>query len=427
MDRERITKDGRKLKMSLQETKLWESLSEPRGPLASIQLSARESLKSRGMPAASEETWRLTDFQLLESILHLPLSSSASESNCSSVFDMPSPPTEGFRLMLSPGSEPLGLESLPKGFNLLNSEELKEVLGKALEHCGSNEDWSVGLNNSCVDNVLALRVEGIDLPSLELVISGKDGEFSATRVILLVEKNTHLNFLQVLLGAFNSAHSHLIEIHLAENASLNHEWLAFGGGKSSFLSHIAVEQQPKSDYSFTSIQKGWLFSRFEPCLVQVNGQASTKFRGLQIADSNEQIATNSTIRFDGPEGDLDQLHKGIAAGTSHSIFNGCIEVPQPAQRTSAAQLSRNLLLSNRSRVDTKPELKIVADDVRCTHGATVTELQEEQLFYMRSRGIEQIAAANLLLRGYCQEIISSLPMSFDRWKVLEHVLEGLRG
>ena len=88
-------------------------------------------------------------------------------------------------------------------------------------------------------------------------------------------------------------------------------------------------------------------------------------------------------------------------------------------------MSRNLLLSDRARVDTKPELEIVADDVRCAHGATVSQLQEDELFYLQSRGIAASAAAALLLRGACQEVIDQLPAGAQPWRPLERVMEGL--
>ena len=119
--------------------------------------------------------------------------------------------------------------------------------------------------------------------------------------------------------------------------------------------------------------------------------------GRQIAD------THSQVRFAGPDGTLDQLHKAVADGHGRSVFNGAVQVPRAAQRTDAAQLSRNLLLSDRARIDTKPELEIVADDVNCAHGATVSRLQQDELFYLQSRGIaaDQAArpAAARLLRG----------------------------
>ena len=171
--------------------------------------------------------------------------------------------------------------------------------------------------------------------------------------------------------------------------------------------------------------RGWSLGRLEPRVVQVDGQATTTLQGLAVSDADQQLATHSSVRFDGPEGELDQLQKCLAAGRSHSIFNGGISVPRAAQRTNAAQLSRNLLLSDRARVDTKPELEIVADDVRCAHGATVSQLQEDELFYLRSRGIAAGEATALLLRGACLEVIRQLPDQAGIWSPLERVLEGL--
>jgi Fe-S cluster assembly protein SufD len=122
------------------------------------------------------------------------------------------------------------------------------------------------------------------------------------------------------------------------------------------------------------------------------------------------------VLFNGPEGRLDQLHKVVADGGGHSVFNGAVRVPRQAQRTDASQLSRSLLLSDRARVDTKPELEIVADDVRCAHGATISRLQQDELFYLRSRGIDADQAARLLLRGYCDEVLRELPACAAAWQ-----------
>ena len=157
----------------------------------------------------------------------------------------------------------------------------------------------------------------------------------------------------------------------------------------------------------------------------IRDRAATVLKGLVVTNQEQQFATHTAIRFEGEEGQLDQLQKAVAAGRSHAIFNGAVQVPKVAQRTDAAQLSRNLLLSDRARIDTKPELEIVADDVRCAHGATVTQLQEDELFYLRSRGISASRAASLLLRGYCQDVVDLLPSLAQRWPVITQVLEGL--
>jgi Fe-S cluster assembly protein SufD len=137
-------------------------------------------------------------------------------------------------------------------------------------------------------------------------------------------------------------------------------------------------------------------------------------RGLQLVRNHQLADTHSHVHFAGPGGTLDQLHKAVADQEGHSVFNGAVRVPHRAQRTNAAQMSRNLLLSNRARIDTKPELEIVADDVRCAHGATVSCLEQEELFYLRSRGIASDQAARLLLRGFCEEVLGRLPPQASR-------------
>jgi Fe-S cluster assembly scaffold protein SufB len=141
-----------------------------------------------------------------------------------------------------------------------------------------------------------------------------------------------------------------------------------------------------------------------------------------VVDHRQVADTHSHISFSGPEGQLDQLHKAVAAGQGRSVFNGAVRVPREAQRTNAAQLSRTLLLSDRARIDTKPELEIVADDVKCAHGATVSCLQTDELFYLQSRGIAADQASALLKRAFCEEVLRDLPGAASQWCRFEHLL-----
>ena len=160
----------------------------------------------------------------------------------------------------------------------------------------------------------------------------------------------------------------------------------------------------------------------EPSIVQLEGYAKTKIKAIQVAKDSSQLDTHSFIKFCGPEGKLEQIHKAIAKDNSHSIFNGIIEVPKVAQKTDASQLSKNLILSKNAIIDTKPELRIVADDVRCSHGATISQFQDEEIFYLQSRGISYEKAAELLLEGYCKEIINLIPLKPSRWSNLNNLL-----
>jgi Fe-S cluster assembly protein SufD len=103
-----------------------------------------------------------------------------------------------------------------------------------------------------------------------------------------------------------------------------------------------------------------------------------------------------------------QLHKCIVGDRAHGVFNGKVFVPKLAQLTEASQLNRNLLLSSKARVDTKPQLEITADNVKCAHGATVSQLEDDEIFYLQSRGIDEEKARHLLINGFAAEIINNI-------------------
>ncbi len=401
------------------------SLPEPRGILRSVQIRGRDYLERFGLPSGKSEPWRITDLERLKTLLSRPFFLSRDENESNLIRSMAVPPSDGVRLVLSPSLQSIDDQKLPKEFRQITGADLERLLSSNIPNSASDKDWAIGLNQATAGTVLALRVKGCNPPPLELVAEAQLDRFSPSRVVLVLDSNTQLDLLEVILGKGCSAQSHFLEIHLAEGASLNHGLIALGGGEAGLLANVIVHQKRDSSYSLSMIQEGWSLGRIEPDICQGDGHAHTTLRGLQVSKGTRQVATHSKISFQGPEGTLDQLHKALVADKSHSIFNGAVEVPQIAQRTNAVQLSRNLLLSNNARVDTKPELEIIADDVRCSHGATVSELQKEELFYMRSRGVDTRQATKLLLQGYFQDILRSLPVEAERWSVLERLLESV--
>jgi Fe-S cluster assembly scaffold protein SufB len=281
----------------------------------------------------------------------------------------------------------------------------------------------VSLNKASACRVLALRVRGEVAPLLELVSDAATAEgVLALRGLLLLEPGASLRLLQVHRAAGASLTSLVVEARLGEGSRLEQGVLAQGGDAAVLLGHLAVSQAPGSEYELASVSGGWGLGRLEPRVVQLAGEALTRLRGLQHVGGRRIADTHSQVMFAGPEGRLDQLHKVVADGAGRSVFNGAVRVPRAAQRTDAAQLSRSLLLSDRARVDTKPELEIVADDVRCAHGATVSRLRQDELFYLQSRGIGADLAARLLLRGYCEEVLRELPAAAALWHPLDTLL-----
>ncbi|MEB3156805.1 MAG: SufD family Fe-S cluster assembly protein [Cyanobacteriota bacterium] len=387
-------------------------------PLESGREGARVALAHAGLPGRNHEAWRFTDPLPLTALAPHLLASPASAAP-----DQPSPlpAATGSTLRIHLDAPDTHARApWPDGIERLEGEALrKAVHGSVLTDTGVEREWAVALNTAIVPSVLALRVRGTVAPCLELVSqAGARAGVLPLRVLLLLEEGASLTLLQGHLAEGPSLTSVVMDIALGRDARLQHGLVARGVDEAALLAVTAVRQAAGSRWSQTSLCSGWGLARQEPVVLQSEGQAETRLRGLHWLEGHQLADTHSRVRFAGPEGSLDQLHKVVAEGESRSVFNGCVQVPRDAQRTHASQLSRGLLLSDRARIDTKPELEIVADDVRCTHGATISRPREEQLFYLRSRGIAAEQASRLLLRGFCEEVSAELPAAARAWNPL---------
>ena len=398
------------------------------GPLAAVQARGRQALSALPVPTRHQEAWRFTDLALLAG---LDLSPSGAQSR-GLALDGPAPEAPSLdaacqdgpktlRLQLDGGSDPLAGVVLPAGLARLSESELLQALGHTLAATGCEQHWPVELNHACASQLLALRVASRAQVSLELVSDGATG-LRPLRVLLILEEKAQLQLCQRLSAAGAGLTSLVLEAHLGRGSRLEHGLVALGQPGAALLAHLALEQEPESAFNLVAVSAGWGLSRLEPRVVQVDGSATTNLRGLQVVAGDQIADTHSHIAFGGPEGQLDQLHKAVADGRGRSVFNGAVRVPRAAQRTNAAQLSRSLLLSDRARIDTKPELEIVADDVRCAHGATVSCLQQDELFYLQSRGIAADQASALLKRAFSEEILRELPAPARLWCPFERLL-----
>jgi len=386
---------------------------ESLGSLPRRRSAARDELRRAGLPPTRQEAWRFTS---LAPLIAVPPQVLPAPELLGPKPDHP-PASGALRLYWDGDRDPLAGVDLPEGLSRLETGLQDSLLGTVLEATGTTGSWLVRFNAALAGQVLALRVRGNVAVPLELVSDcGQGSGVRPLRLLLVMEEDASLDLLEVHRAAGTSLTSVLVEAQLAPRARLRHGVLAQGTESSCLLAHLAVSQAPASELDLTTAVGGWGLGRLEPAITQVQGAAATRLRGLQVARDRQIVDLHSLVRFEGPNGQLDQLQKAVVDDAGRSVFHGAVQVPQAAQRTSASQLSRNLLLSDRARVDAIPQLEIVADDVRCTHGATVTRLQQEELFYLRSRGLGADQAARLLLDGFCDEILASLPESACRWK-----------
>ena len=384
-----------------------------------IQRFCIKKLQSSPLPNPKSEVWRLTNKSKFSNFLDYTVNRKDPK------FDTPYPNTSQSTIRLIIG-ENYQIKLIEKKYSIqqLSEDELFNHIKEQISFCDQNENWSdlLNLSLSCTKNILGLKINGSKIPPIEIFSHASINSLNAKTLVICLEKNCDIDLLQVNLGKDNSSLSQSTFFCLKENSSVNHGVVSYGENKSNLLNSLNVIQQKNSEYNLGSLHFKFNYARFEIRIKQSEGKAKTIIKGMQITKKDEQISTYTKIDFHGPNGFLDQINKSLADDESHAIFEGSIIVPKIAQRTDASQLSRNLLLSNLAQIDTKPQLEIIADDVKCKHGATISQLNEEELFYMRTRGITLTEASKLQLSSYFQEIISFIPISKDKWDLLDKLL-----
>lgn len=214
------------------------------------------------------------------------------------------------------------------------------------------------------------------------------------------------------------------EIGLGANADLTHLRLQEEAIANGFqIAKTTVQQARDSRYAGVAIDIGSKLSRHNFDIILNGEQTETNLASLTAVASDQLADTHSSISHQFPHGTSNQTHKCILSDRARAVFNGKIFVPQAAQLTNASQLNRNLLLSPQARIDTKPQLQITADNVKCAHGATVSQLEPDEIFYLRSRGLSDRDSRQLLVTAFASEILDSIPLDSVRERLTAMVGE----
>ncbi|MEZ5344788.1 MAG: Fe-S cluster assembly protein SufD [Pyrinomonadaceae bacterium] len=217
----------------------------------------------------------------------------------------------------------------------------------------------------------------------------------------------------------------VVEINLADNAKLVHTRVQRESHEAFHIVTSKTALGRASVYDNTNITLGSRLSRHDLGL-QFNGEGGEAWvDGLYLLGDGQHADTHSRIDHKVKNCVSHQNYKGILDGKSRAVFNGKVFVHENASGTDAEQSNKNLLLSNEARVDTKPQLEIFNDDVKCAHGATVGQLEEEELFYLLSRGLNEDLARNLLTYGFAEEIINKIRIGSIKKELDEAVLNRL--
>ena len=381
--------------------------------------AALERANALSVPTTRDEEWRFTD---LGPLTRLQLRTASGDSALDVAAITPYiVPEAGARLVfingvysaaLSDVGNTSGVTVAPLAQALKSGVAIEPYLAKLASF---DENVFVALNTAHLRDaavVFLSKNAACDKPVHILHLATEGGTAAYPRCIIVAQTGAQCTVIEEYQAI--AAEAYLInavtEVAVAPNARLHHVKLQLEAQRAFHIATCAVDVAKDASYTSQTITVGARLSRYD-LDVHLNGEgAFAQLDGLALIGERQLADTHTLLDHAYPNGRSEQLHKTIVGGAAHAVFNGKIFVREGAQQTDSAQQSRNLLLSDKATVDTKPQLEIFADDVKCAHGATVGQLDADQLFYLRSRGLPEQAARNLLTYAFGASIIERIPV-----------------
>ena len=396
---------------------------DTKGPIHALRRNAFESFKNLDIPGAKTESYKYFNLRkIIEKEFDTLVSNPDPDGVEVSALDLPK--LDAIRLVfingiykpeLSDNSFPDGVEiSSLKEFGESNPEMCSRHLGNLANF---ESDAYVALNTAFVAGGSVIRVKknttvGKPVMFIYLSDSGHGKVFSQPRNLIVVEENAECSLIEhhVTNGSEISLTNAVTEITCEENSRVNYYKI---GTESASTYHVGTTHMHVATgslvNSFTITMTGAMVRN--NLNLDLNGEnCEVHMYGLYLPDGKSVVDNNTSVDHKLPNSYSNELYKGIMSDGSTGTFNGRIYVREDAQKTNAFQSNKNIVLTDQATINTKPQLEIWADDVKCSHGCTNGQLEEEQLFYLRSRGLDINTAKAMLLYGFAAEVIEKIPL-----------------
>ena len=389
--------------------------------LGERKAAALERANALTVPTTRDEEWRFTD---LTPLIKAPLCQAAQRASLTSAdiarFTVPE---AAMRLTFVDGAFVRELSacanlprdvvatSIPAGLGE-HGPVLERHLGR---HAAFGQEVFTALNTAHLgDGALIWIGHGArcERPIHLLFIATQKDVAAYPRALVVVDAGAELTLVEEFAGGVDGAYltNAVTEIAVGPDARTRHVRLQRESRSAFHIGACAVTLSRGARYDSHAVTLGARISRHNLSVRQDGEGVEAALDGLTLISGRQLADTHTVLDHRLPNGKSRQIQKCIVGGAAHAVFNGKIAVAPGAQLTDAAQENRNLLLSDKAHVDTKPQLEIFADDVKCAHGATVGQLEAEQLFYLRSRGLPEQRARNLLTYAFGAEIIDRIPV-----------------
>ena len=382
-----------------------------------FRLNGLNSFQNIGIPKITDEDWRFTNLKDFLGNDFLPLDKSTNKFDISEIPSCLSDLDAHFIFFVN-GSLVHSADLEFKALNMKDAivsedQNLKKIILDQFSL--RNKDFFYELNSAFLENGVYIEIEKSHKISKPIVLvnkfdSSSSDAFINSRNILHFGESSSGEIIEYSFSDSNKKYfsNRTTMLYMDKNSSVEH-LLIEDGSKSSFVfSNLKIKQDRDSNFTTNSILMGGNLIRnnVHPLL---NGDGSySSILGLYLSQDNQLMDNYMFVEHAKPNCSSRQLYKGLLKDSSKGIFHGRIVVHKGAQKTDAKQTNRNLLLSDYAQVDTKPQLEIYADDVKCTHGATTGQLNKDAIHYMRTRGISKDKVVSMLVRAFADEVCEPL-------------------
>lgn len=389
------------------------TLNRSEGLIKNIRSKAFEKFISEKLPTRKDEYWKYSD---PSAILKLDLNF-----NDSGNFE-----DENYDIILCNGKIVKTLTQLKTG-TIADGLEKGHIPKELFKE---ENNAFINLNNAFAINGCYLILDSEkknDIKVLNLIDNDGRNQAIYPKFVIISGKNSDSTIFEEIRVRGNGTNfvNSVTDIIIEDGANLEHIILDDFAKDTYNISNICVKQKKDSNFRSHNFSIGKKLARRDYNIELLGTGANCDLYGLYFVDGNNHIDHHTTVEHKRENCTSNEHYKGILSGKAVGVFNGRIHVHPKAQKTDAIQNNQNLLLTDDAIIHTKPELEIYADDVKCTHGATIGQLDEKALFYLRTRGLNQEKAQELLMRAYVGEIINHISNEEIRTEMMDIVLDRL--
>jgi Fe-S cluster assembly protein SufD len=401
--------------------------------LRTLRMRAVERANELSVPTTRDEDWRFTDLSPLYKVPFQPVSGTGVlEKPRLAAFTIPEAQT---RLVFVDGhySASLSCVAAEEGVTVGNFTDLPKAVDAVLEaHLATlaliDDDAFAAVNTAFLRDGALIQIARdrvVTAPIHLLFVATRKDSAAYPRVLVIAEAGAQCTVVEDFVSVADGVYltDAVSELHVAENARVSHVKLQRESPAAFHIANTSVKVARSGYYATWTIALGARISRHDLSIVQAGEATEFSIDGLALISGRQLADMHSSIDHAHAHGRSRQLHKTVVGGGAHAVFNGKILVREGAQQTDSGQQSRNLLISDKAHVDTKPQLEIFADDVKCAHGATVGQIEADELFYLKSRGLSDTAARNLLTYAFAAQVIERIPVKSLVERLEKTVLE----